>query len=223
MIHRLITVPLLPPAFQKELDTIQHIAEINKVKIDIPNLVRKKLIARALDGTTTLPRQEEKKRWIRIPYLGPSLSHRLSRIFHNSNLTPAFYTVNNLKRIFSHLKDPIHLRDRSGVYRLECDDCPATYVGQSGRKLRVRVSEHVNAVKKNRPNDSAFAAHLLETGHSFNELSGVSLVHGESKGRRLTALENIEITKAKHDASVNLVNDVIPDDHILYATLTLRK
>jgi hypothetical protein len=48
----------------------------------------------------------------------------------------------------------VHLRDKSGVYRLECEDCPATYIGQSGRKLRIRVSEHVNAVRKNHPTES---------------------------------------------------------------------
>ena len=155
--------------------------------------------------------------------LSLSLSHRLSRILCHSNLHPAFYTLNNLKHAFSHLKDPIHLRDKSGVYKLECVDCPATYIGQSGRKLRIRVAEHMNAVRKNRPNDSAFAAHLLETGHSFDELSGVSLLHWENKGRRLTALENMEIIKAKNDASVKIVNDVIPYDDVaesLYATST---
>ena len=210
MIHRLVTVPLLPPAFQKELDTIQYIADSNNIKIDIPKLVRKKLVTRALDSTTTLPRQEEKKRWVRIPYLGASLSHRLSRTLRHSGLSPAFYTHNNLKHVFSRLKDHIHLRDKSGVYKLECEDCPATYIGQSGRKLRIRVSEHVNAVKKGRPTESAFADHLLQTGHSFDELTGVSLLHHENKGRRLNALESIEIIKAKHDASIEIVNDVIP-------------
>ena len=219
MIHRLVTIPLLPHAFQKEIDIIQHIAESNEIKIDIPKLVRKKLIVRALDSTTTLPRQTEKKRWIRIPYLG-TLSHRLSRILRQSNLNPAFYTLLNLKHIFSHLKDPIHLRDKSGVYKLECEDCPATYIGQSGRKMRIRIAEHTNAVRKNRPTESAFAAHLLETGHSFDELTGVSLLHCENKGRRLTALENIEITKAKYDASITLVNDVIPYDDVAESLYT---
>ena len=144
-----------------------------------------------------------------MPYLGP-LSQRISRILKISDYRPAYYTVNSLKQIVSHLKDPTPFEEKSGVYSLKCSDCPAVYVGQTGRKLLTRVAEHEKAAARNTPEKSAFAAHLTTTGHSFDRQEGLRLLHCESTGKRLTALENLEIIKATYNPRINVVNDVIP-------------
>ena len=53
MVHRLVTLPLLPQAIAKETDTIKYIAEINGLNIDVDKLIRKKRIARSLDSNRT--------------------------------------------------------------------------------------------------------------------------------------------------------------------------
>jgi len=62
MIHRLVSIPLTPEAFRKEMDTIKHIAETNHVKLDIDKLVHRKLVSRALDATTCHPRDTGRKK-----------------------------------------------------------------------------------------------------------------------------------------------------------------
>jgi hypothetical protein len=35
----------------------------------------------------------------------------------------------------------------SGVYQLQCADCPLRYVGQIGRTFKVRFKEHIRDIK----------------------------------------------------------------------------
>ena len=96
------------------------------------------------------------------------------------------------------------------MYQLKCGDCPTVYVGQTGRDLHTRVTEHEKAVNQNNREKSNFAAHLINTKHSFDRTQNVRLLHAENKGRRLTALENIEIVKAKNNPKMSLCNEIIP-------------
>ena len=41
------------------------------------------------------------------------------------------------------------------VYRIHCNNCPATYVGQTKRKLMTRINEHKTS------EDSATIIHLI--------------------------------------------------------------
>jgi len=47
------------------------LAKRNDVKLNIDGLIRKKLIQKALDGTTSMSRGGKKpNKWFRVPYLG---------------------------------------------------------------------------------------------------------------------------------------------------------
>ena len=56
---------------------------------------------------------------------------------------------------------------RNIVYKIDCIDCDATYIGQISRKLRFRVDEHKRDVRKKK-STSALAKHTLQTGHTIN-------------------------------------------------------
>ena len=213
MIHRLVSIPLTPAAFQKEKDTIKLIAETNHVKLDIDKLVRRKLVSRALDATTRLPRDtnRKKERWIRLPYLG-KLSTHISRLLKPLHLKPAFYNVNTLRSHFSRLKDQVPSDEKCGVYKLQCDNCPFLYIGQTGRPLKSRLKEHNYAVTSRQPKNSNFAAHLLASRHSFSP-ENVCLLHEESSKRKRIALETVEIIKALNSFTP-IVNEIIPTSHL---------
>jgi len=67
---------------------------MNRIKLNVGNLVRRELIRRALDSITSLPRDVGKKpKWLRIPYLG-KFSASLGRIFKSSNFRSAYYPLN---------------------------------------------------------------------------------------------------------------------------------
>jgi hypothetical protein len=206
-------ISLSPEAIAKETDTIKYIVEVNNVDINVDKAIRRKRIASVLDQTTSLKRDAPKHKWIRIPFLG-RLSGKISRVLRKFDLRPAFYSVNRIRDLFASTKDPIPLPERSGVYRLECADCPTVYIGQTGRKLRDRTAEHESAVRNNAPERSNFAAHLLGCGHSFSKSNGTRLLHPAVRGPRLTALEEIEIRKHSINPGSPLANKVIPESKL---------
>lgn len=92
--------------------------------------------------------------------------------------------------------------EKSGVYRLECSDCKGVYTGETGRQLKLRLSEHKKAWEKKKMGVSAFADHLISAGHSYREGSEV-LLHKEDSYFKRIVLEHIEIVRHKNgDADV---------------------
>jgi len=169
MINRLLSVPLSPVAFNIEVDTIKCISQNNGIKLDVDNIIRKKLTARALDATTSLPHDNKvrkKERWLRQSYIR-IFSDNLCGVLKIVNCRPAYYPLNTIHENLYKLKDAIPQTQRSGVYRIMCGDCPATYIGETGRQISIRFKENCDAFTKNRPKKSAFAAHILGSGHSI--------------------------------------------------------
>ena len=92
---------------------------------------------------------------------------------------------------------------RSGVYKITCSECNCIYVGQTGRSLRERYCEHALAYEKGKKEKSAFAGHLIDTGHALAG-STIQLIHNASKGRLMSMLEEVEIATAStcYDAPI---------------------
>ena len=94
--------------------------------------------------------------------------------------------------------DPIN---RSGVYMLECNDCEAIYIGQTGRSFKIRYSEHIKSLRQlqlsNTPFDStsSFADHLINDNHTPSPNNPQPL-HFAPKGLELDILESVKIKKA---------------------------
>ncbi len=53
-------------------------------------------------------------------------------------------------------------------YQIGCQDCPATYVGQTGRTLTQRLKEQMSALTNAHPDRSAVAEHAIDTGHAID-------------------------------------------------------
>ena len=53
-----------------------------------------------------------------------------------------------LSNIFCKPEDKVLGKEKSGlVYQISCRDCEAVYIGETGRSLETRKSEHIDAVK----------------------------------------------------------------------------
>jgi len=63
------------------------------------------------------------------------------------------------------------------------------YIGQTGKDLDVRISEHWKAVVDCAPQDSTFAKHVPENGHNFCNAKT------SQKGKIMNKLEENEILK----------------------------
>ena len=54
------------------------------------------------------------------------------------------------------------------VYKIDCKDCDASYVGQTGRCLKTRINEHKNHINRNTTQHSVITQHRIDLGHDFN-------------------------------------------------------
>lgn len=150
------------------------------------------------------------------------ISEQLARFFKPYNLTIAFRTINTLKKHLVKNKDKTDILDKSGVYSLRCAECSAVYIGQTGRKLSVRINEHLSLVNKYKNTDitntnSAFANHLLSSNHNFSIQDNVKVLHQCDKGKKLDLLEKLEIFKSKKSPSQNCVNEVFNfEPHLIF-------
>ena len=78
-----------------------------------------------------------------------------------------------------HPKDTAPRDQQVGVgYQIPCSDCPKVYIGQSGRTLKHRVSEHRRALQSGDVAASALAEHTWSTGHHV-DLSKAEVVDAQ--------------------------------------------
>ena len=52
------------------------------------------------------------------------------------------------------------------MYKVQCKSCNRSYVGQTGRSIEIRCSEHIRYIKTNNP-ISAYALHILGNRHKY--------------------------------------------------------
>ena len=53
------------------------------------------------------------------------------------------------------------------IYQIKCKKCEATYIGETGKKLSKKITEHKNAVTRRDPLSHIFR-HIDRTGHIFD-------------------------------------------------------
>ena len=73
-----------------------------------------------------------------------------------------------LRRKLVHPKDKSALENRTDIiYKISCTKCDMSYIGETGRSLKDRLTEHKRAFRLNNPGLSAVAEHAIDTGHKI--------------------------------------------------------
>jgi hypothetical protein len=99
------------------------------------------------------------------------------------------YTPPPLSKFLRNTKDRFDKTQRSGVYEI-IRECGASYVGQTGRDFSTRRKEQMKLTEVGYPSSTG-AKHLMESRHKCT--SEANILHVADKGRKLDALEAIEI------------------------------
>jgi len=101
-----------------------------------------------------------------IPFIKNIAPKFIPLSYLNKNL--AFLILNKLNCFIKVHKDPLPDEHKTNVvYRINCLDCNASYVGQTKRQLITRIKEH----RSNRDNPSANLTVVSEhrlAGHEFD-------------------------------------------------------
>ena len=87
-------------------------------------------------------KKEDKKRPAIIPYIR-GFSEELKPTFGGYGIPTYFKPTNTLRQLLVHPKDPVGKDKVVGlVYKISCEECEATYVGETERSLKARFGEH---------------------------------------------------------------------------------
>ena len=115
---------------------------------------------------------QPKQLFIRLPYLGEATTKVENVLKSCLNKIPKCGTIQfKVFYNYSRIGDKLKYKDRSSnksncVYKVNCQCCDASYIGETGRNVSVRMAEHANSTAPQIK--SEVARHIFETGHNFN-------------------------------------------------------
>jgi len=73
-----------------------------------------------------------------------------------------------LRHLLTNVKDRDEPNSREGaVYKIKCSDCQASYIGETGRNLNMRLTEHKRATRNGDANNHIALHHQL-TNHNID-------------------------------------------------------
>jgi len=121
---------------------------------------------------------EEGITWFTVPYF-QNISEQFKNFLTNPNIKLAFYSLNKLDWIIRGQKDLLTNNSKKNVvYKISCEDCDATYVGQTKRKLKTRITEHHKQINNKASKMTVIAEHGLSHNHNF-DWSNVEIMDNE--------------------------------------------
>ena len=156
-----------------------------------------------------------KRNFVVLPY-NEGLSERISRLLGKHNIKVSHKPLRTVASFFKKPKDPQSKEsERGAVYRIDCINYSAVYIGQISRALKTRKREHSRAIATPDRN-SLLAKHTLQTGHNF-DLDNITIIVDKCpQWNRRQFLEAWHSTKNK-----NAVNEHIEFPRIYYILLVL--
>ena len=111
------------------------------------------------------------------------ISEKISRILQPFNIRVAHKPMITLRQLLTNKDGP---RNRQGaVYKINCSDCHASYIGETSRNLTNRLTEHKRATRKGDVNNHIAEHHRL-TNHTIDWDSAQCLTYSTNYFQRLT-------------------------------------
>jgi len=170
---------LAHPIFQeKNLEHVIRVLINNGYPLDLIfsriNLRIKELINRGLNNNNInkenlkINSLIEDKKILVIPYI-KNISETIKASIDGNKYIIGYRILNKLTGYIKRHKD-INKHDRNNniVYKILCNDCNASYVGQTKRQLKTRINEHQKNIKFDESKHSVITKHILEENHTFD-------------------------------------------------------
>jgi len=214
-----------PEFHQKNLTFIIEILLENDYPLEfIFNTIRTR-IKSLINGKTTQQNNiqdndsnnnNKKTIWFTVPYI-KSISEKFKNIINGTVTRVSFYSMNKLNKLIKSQKDSLpKYANMNVVYKINCKDCDASYVGQTGRQLKTRISEHKNHINRNTSALSVITEHRLQMNHEF-DWERVEILDVEKYFNKRIVSEMINIKCQKN--GINLQTDTESLDRAYFSVL----
>lgn len=136
------------------------------------------------------------------------------------NVTVSFKTTNKLGGLLKNKNDNRDKIDKTGVYKLTCNDCECLYIGQTSRSFSTRFKEHLPKPTSTSDHKSAFANHLIDSNHTYTGIkTNLEVMHICHRGTYMNSLEEFCVyTAVKTNPNIVLNEKLTFKRNILYDT-----
>ena len=161
----------------------------------------------------TTNRESERKEQIILPYV-QGLSEKMRKILKTYNIHTCFKPHTTIRKLLVHPKDKITQEQKTDcIYEVPCLNCDKVYIGETGRKLEVRLKEHKKDVetaeqigvrtRENRKSTSGELHKSAITDHTIQEdhrpaWENVNILDRESNRQERHIREAIWIRRRKN-------------------------
>jgi len=158
--------------------------------------------------TTEDINETETTKWFTIPYVG-NFSEKFRRVIVGTRIKLAYHSLNKLNKFIKVQKDPLpKLQKKNVVYKICCNDCDASYVGQTGRMLKTRVAEHRNSIRRNALSVSVIADHMMQHGHDM-DWNNVQILDVERYYHKRLVSEMLHIKRQRNGLNLQTDTDCL--------------
>ena len=157
----------------------------------------------------------KKRIFIPFPYLGyisDKMKNEIGQIVTNMyphlNLNLIFKNSFNINSFFKHKESLSPALRSSIIYKYDCEDCDASYIGSTKRQFSVRMAEHRGrSVRTGKPISSAHNSsifnHAMNNNHPVKE-ENFKIINNSHNHFDLRLIEAMEIKRAKTTLNENL-------------------
>ena len=94
-------------------------------------------------------------------------SKRIQKVLKPFNIYLSNQSSHTLESQLIKLKDKIPIKEKTDVYKIRCNDCDRKYIGEKGRNLTTRLSEHQRDIRIGKEQSQVFQ-HVRDYDHNFN-------------------------------------------------------
>ena len=180
---------------------MEHLARVFEANGFPEKLDRKILTKSQRQQIWEQPPEGEPPTTLHILYVR-GLSEKIEKTCAPLGVKAIFKPQSTLKQLLVKVKQKMPEEKKKEVaYQVPCKDCRKVYVGETKRTLKIRISEHKQAVKKG-DEKNGIAVHAHTTNHNI-DWEGV-WVHGSAQGfcERRT-MEAIQIRTEPHTMNLD--------------------
>jgi hypothetical protein len=152
------------------------------------------------------------KKIIVFPYI-KGISERAAAQVDRSNFIIGLRCLNRLNNHIKVHKDKTeHDYKNNVVYKIECNNCEATYVGQTKRHLKTRINEHMNNKKLDESRHSVITNHTIEFNHSF-KWQDTKIIDSEPNYNKRIISEMLHIKEQKRGINLQKDTEFLDDSY----------
>jgi len=198
------------PIFQqKNLEYVIEVLLENDYPLDLIfqkiNQRIKDIIKRKRSNNLEQKINESQRKMLVLPYIR-NISEKISSSIDKNEYLTGYRILNKLTGFIKRHKDGNKFESNNNiVYKINCNNCNASYVGQTKRQLKTRIKEHVKNIGTDESKHSVITKHILDKNHTLDWQNVKILDYENNYFKRLIA-EMIHIKT--QDNSLNSIDDI---------------